>query len=138
MNVPRKYRTFWPRFWAGCVDSLVFMPLWGVDWLVQQTTKAPVVLALWFALYTLSFDIYSVALHAKYGQTIGKMQMGVRVLSLSGTKLSLRQALLRDVVPIVLSSASIFFGYLASLQGRIHTTSKLRLRGSTRFLSTVH
>src|SRR5450432_2870235 len=107
MPIQHRYRTFWPRFWAGWIDSLVFIPLSGADWLVQQTTSAPAVLALWFVLYTLSFDIYSVALHAKYGQTLGKMAMGVKVLSLSETKLSLRQALLRDIVPILLSSVSL-------------------------------
>ena len=109
MVVQHKYRTFWPRFWAGWIDTFVFIPLFGVDWLVQQTTSAPVVLALWFVVYTLSFDIYSVTLHTKYGQTLGKMAMGIKVLSLPETKLSLRQALLRDIVPILLSSVSLVF-----------------------------
>ena len=117
MSVLRRYRTFWPRFWAGWIDGLIFLPLWGVDWLVQKGTNAPSVLALWFVLYTLSFDIYSVILHARYGQTLGKMAMGVKVLSLSETKLSLRQALLRDIVPILFSCASIFAALPRVLQG---------------------
>jgi uncharacterized RDD family membrane protein YckC len=126
-GVLRRYRTFWPRFWAGWIDGLIFFPLWGVDWLVQKGTNAPSVLALWFVLYTLSFDIYSVVLHARYGQTLGKMAMGVKVLSLSETKLSLRQALLRDIVPILFSCASIFAALPRVLQGLDPYNEKVEL-----------
>jgi len=131
--VQHKYRTFWPRFWAGWIDTFVFIPLFGVDWLVQQTTSAPVVLALWFVLYTLSFDIYSVALHTKYGQTLGKMAMRIKVLSVSETKLSLRQALLRDIVPILLSSVSLVFWLpriLAGIKFELTWVDELSLYGS--------
>jgi uncharacterized RDD family membrane protein YckC len=109
MEIQRRYQTFWPRFWAGWIDGLVLIPLAGVDWLVQRVTDAPILLALWFVLYTFGYDIYSVTLHAKYGQTLGKMAMGIRVLSASEAKLSLRQALLRDAVPILISSVSIIY-----------------------------
>lgn len=39
---------------------------------------------------------YSVIMHAKYGQTLGKMFTGVMVLDVSERRLSLWQALLRD------------------------------------------
>jgi uncharacterized RDD family membrane protein YckC len=107
MAVQRRYQTFWPRFWAGWIDSLLLIPFMGVDWLVQQVAEAPVLLALWFVLYTYAYDIYSVTMHAKYGQTLGKMAMGIRVLSASEAKLSFRQALLRDAVPIFLASVSV-------------------------------
>jgi uncharacterized RDD family membrane protein YckC len=109
MTVERKYQTFWPRFWAGWIDGLIFIPLAGVDWLVQRAIGAPLLLGLWFVLYTFSYDIYSVVFHAKYGQTLGKMAMGIRVLSVSETKLSFRQALLRDAVPILISSTSLIY-----------------------------
>jgi uncharacterized RDD family membrane protein YckC len=116
MDVLPKYQTFWPRFWAGWIDALVFVPLWLIDsWL--EGTKVPLLLALWYVLYTLSFDIYSVVMHAKYGQTIGKMAMGVRVLDLSEAKLSLRQALLRDAVPIAFSVIAIVQGLPLVLAG---------------------
>ena len=70
----------------------------------------PLLLALWYIPYTLSFDLYSVAMHTKYGQTIGKMVMGVKVLDVTESKLSLRQALLRDAVPIL-------FSIIATMQG---------------------
>jgi uncharacterized RDD family membrane protein YckC len=117
LNVRRKYQTFWPRFWAGWIDALVFLPLYFVDSSVQGTTAAPIVLALWFVLYTFSTDVYTVAMHARYGQTLGKMLMGVKVLDLSETRLSLRQALLRDVVPIAFSLIAVMSGVPRVLAG---------------------
>src|SRR5258706_13413874 len=107
MVVSKKYQTFWPRFWAGCLDGLVFAPLVFVDSWIEKTVAAPLVLAVWFVVYTISFDVYSVALHARYGQTFGKIVMGVMVMDLSETKLSIRQAILRDIVPIFFSALTI-------------------------------
>ena len=60
-------------------------------------------LAAWFVLYAFAFDAYSVFMHGRYGQTLGKMCTGVKVLDLSEAGLSFRQAFLRDIVPILLS-----------------------------------
>jgi uncharacterized RDD family membrane protein YckC len=110
MEVVCKYQTFWPRFWARCIDCLVFVPLYFVDAWVQGMATAPVVLAMWFALNAFSADAYGVLMHARYGQTLGKMLMGVKVLDLSEAKLSFRQAVLRDVVPIVFSLIAVANG----------------------------
>ena len=118
MNVPAQYRTFWPRFWAGWIDALVFLPLWPVDsWINTATKTSPILAAGWFIISTLLFDIYSVAMHARYGQTLGKMVTGVKVLDLTGGKLSFRQALLRDSVPIILSVLAIVDGLPSVLVG---------------------
>ena len=117
MNVPEQYQTFWPRFWAGWIDVLVLLPLWPVDYWIQAAAKSPYVLAPWFVLYAFVFDVYSVAMHARYGQTVGKMITGVKVLDLSGGKLSLRQALLRDSVPILLNVLAVADGLPQVLAG---------------------
>src|SRR5207248_6148916 len=107
MDVPPKYRTFWPRFWAGWIDGLIFLPLYFIDSWIQSATTETAVLAFWFIVYTFSSDAYSVLMHAKWGQTIGKMLTGVKVLDVSEAKLSFRQALLRDIVLIVFSLIAV-------------------------------
>jgi uncharacterized RDD family membrane protein YckC len=106
--IEARYQTFWPRFWAGWIDAAIWLPLLFLDFWLEEHVQSPVFLALWLIAYTLSFDIYSVAMLAKFGQTLGKMAMGVRVLDISERKLSLRQAVLRDCVPIGLSLLIIF------------------------------
>ena len=118
MNVPEQYRTFWPRFWAGWIDALVFLPLWPVDsWIENATKNSPAVAAAWFVVSALLFDIYSVGMHARYGQTLGKMVVGVKVLDLGGGKLSLGQALLRDSVLIILNVLAVADGLPRVLAG---------------------
>jgi uncharacterized RDD family membrane protein YckC len=52
-------------------------------------------------LYSISFVAYSVLLHWRWGQTLGKRVTRVRVHSLSGGPLSLRQAAMRDILPLI-------------------------------------
>lgn len=106
-----QYQTFWPRFWAGWIDFLIFAPLIWVDTLIWDNVNIPVLLVTWYLVYWFSTEVYSVILHGLYGQTIGKRLMKVRVLDLSGSKLSVRQAIIRDSVPI----ASMLWGVLVDL-----------------------
>jgi uncharacterized RDD family membrane protein YckC len=67
--------------------------------------------------------VYSVALHARYGQTLGKMASGVKVLDLSEQRLpSLGQAFMRDIGPVVLNSLAL--GWLIYLVSVGRYTSK--------------
>lgn len=97
-----KYQTFWQRFAAIVIDGLIFLPLsYFVTFFYQFSDPKNTLIIL--VLDQALFLIYSVYMHGKFGQTIGKWIMRVKVLSLDETKLSMRQALLRDAVPIGLS-----------------------------------
>jgi uncharacterized RDD family membrane protein YckC len=105
-----KYRTFWPRFWAGAMDGLVLFPFFLVDSWLQHSLVLPRARAAWFVISSYLFIAYSIALHAKYGQTLGKMAFHVEVLDRSEGKLSLKQAVLRDGVPILLTLGTVIVG----------------------------
>ncbi len=67
--------------------------------------------------------IYSVFMHYRYGQTIGKMVMKVKVVDLSGNKsISLKQAVLRDSIWIVLQLLDFVIEYY-----RLDDLHKLRM-----------
>jgi uncharacterized RDD family membrane protein YckC len=103
-----KYRTFWPRFWAGWIDSAIFAPLtWIVDPWIWKNVSAPPALVLWFTFSSAAFIGYSITCHGLWGQTLGKRVMRVRVVDASEAKLSLRQAVLRDSLYGVLLIASL-------------------------------
>ena len=103
-----KYRTFWRRFWAGWVDAIVFLPPYiAYIWIWKYHLTIPVFfLIIWHAAYSVAWYIYSIWLHGKYGQTIGKMLLKVKVMDVSEIK-SLRysQALRRDIVPLGITVA---------------------------------
>jgi uncharacterized RDD family membrane protein YckC len=109
-----KYDTFWPRVFAGLVDGLVLLPVGVADIYLGAPERSPSMLLAWSLLSYSAYWLYSVLLHARSGQTLGKMAMGVRVLDLSEERIpSLKQAFLRDIGYIFLNFAS--FLYLVSL-----------------------
>jgi uncharacterized RDD family membrane protein YckC len=92
-----KYRTGLKRLWAAIVDWIVFLPLLLVaKWIYKSTGNISLLFA-WETFFVFAPLVYSVILHYKYGQTIGKWVATVKVLDISETRtLTLRQALYRD------------------------------------------
>jgi len=98
-----RYRTFWERFWAGCIDGLVLaVPLGVLLVLLSKVARGSVAT---IAENLIAFNcawVYSVLMHWRYGQTVGKRYMGVTVLDVSEKHLpTFRQAFLRDIGNIV-------------------------------------
>ena len=53
---------------------------------------------------------YSVILHARYGQTLGKYLMRIKLVDISETNaITLRQAIMRDIVGIVINCAVLVY-----------------------------
>jgi uncharacterized RDD family membrane protein YckC len=93
-----KYRTFGRRSWACVVDSLVFLPLAVANFFIASGDGVPIWLrSVWYVGGSFSYIAYRVIMHARYGQTLGKMATGVKVLDISGFRLSGRQAFLGPV-----------------------------------------
>jgi uncharacterized RDD family membrane protein YckC len=115
--IEEKYKTFWPRFLAAIVDSLVFIPLEIADYFIRENYNIinDAAIYFWFILASLAFMIYSVLMHGIYGQTLGKMAMNVKVLDISENKLSMLQALKRDIIPIILTCICIAIVLLQSI-----------------------
>ena len=102
-----KYRTAWRRLWAGLVDGLLFVPIGLADEAIWRSIASPLLLVPWFVLHSFSVVAYSIVLHWVWGQTLGKRITGVRVLNVGGGRLSLRQALLRDILPVSLTVVGV-------------------------------
>ncbi len=103
---PSKYATFWRRVGANLLDGLIFIPVTiGAQFLAPASTD-PMMQAAPGFVESLLFYLYSIVLHGRNGQTIGKMAARVRVLDLSEEKLTMAQAITRDLVPLSLSVAS--------------------------------
>ena len=57
---------------------------------------------------------YSVFMHGRFGQTLGKFFCGVKVLTLNGSRITYEHAIRREIVPCLLLPIWIWtFGYLA-------------------------
>ena len=92
-----RYSTFWPRFWAGMVDGFVLCPISIIDGYMYPPV-GKTLLVIWTIFAFLTYSTYSVLMHARYGQTVGKKATHIRVMNVDEDRIpSLRQAILRDI-----------------------------------------
>ena len=132
-NPDQRYRTFWPRLWASITDALVLSVL--IYFPQNFATFYPAVwdTALWLAVIVIVWGypaitwVYSVYLHGRFGQTVGKMSTRVRVVNaLTEEPITLRHALLRDCVPILLSIPLLIYNsYLLLIESPVRESSTL-------------
>jgi uncharacterized RDD family membrane protein YckC len=102
--IEQRYNTFWPRFWAGWIDALVFIPIYFLDSWIFSHDFIGLINFLYYALVSsLGFYFYSVFMHGRYGQTLGKMAMEIRVYSVDGKHLGYQKAIFRDSIIIVVA-----------------------------------
>jgi uncharacterized RDD family membrane protein YckC len=104
-----KYDTFQRRLFAGFIDGLVFIPIYFLDSISKSLDDTPLIV-LGLLISNASLYVYSILMHWKYGQTIGKMAMKVRVIDISETRLlSLKQSFMRDSVYVVFETLGLLF-----------------------------
>jgi uncharacterized RDD family membrane protein YckC len=95
---PMAYAGFWRRLTAFAIDMLVFLPPY---WLHEQATRVSPLVALVAVLaINVAGMTYVIGCHARWGQTIGKMVLGIRVVQVDGAPVTVRQALLRSAVDL--------------------------------------
>lgn len=113
---------FWMRFAALSVDGQVLgFPLAVAGILAavaiplaaaRGRTTAGIALFLAFVLFLLAFMvIYSIWMHGKWGQTLGKMALGMKVVRMDGSPLGYGGAFLRWLGS-VLSGLILMIGYI--------------------------
>ena len=106
-----RYHTFGPRFWAGIVDAFVLMPVVLVMYWLANRSSTPVFAFLYIAGEEGALGVaYSILLHGLYGQTLGKKWLGVKVLHVNESRLTMRQAILRDSPLVLLSGIQTALG----------------------------
>lgn len=94
---------FWMRFWAYTVDLII---VWSVNGILLSPLKflndgAPIDIGLWTlagVLGTVVLYLYFVVMTKFYGQTIGKMIFGLKVVRKDFDPLTWSDLLFREVV----------------------------------------
>lgn len=97
-----RYSTGFNRFIALIIDGL-FLSAAGFFTKFYSMADSMIFAGIlsWIQL-TLPY-LYNIVMHSHYGQTLGKMAMGIKIFDQSERKLiSYRQALIRDIVPLTL------------------------------------
>jgi uncharacterized RDD family membrane protein YckC len=92
------FATFWQRFVAMNVDFLVFVPLMLVQiWVESASRTAAIAMVVPYAALVQAYTIYG---HGRFGRTVGKWVMGIRVVRVTGEPLRWREAWLRSAVDL--------------------------------------
>ena len=93
------YAGFWKRLGAAFIDVFVWIPFAFVFYYIQGINITVAIVAA--VVQAFFFSIYSVYFNLKYGGTVGKLAVGIRVTKPNGHKIGMREALLRSSVDIV-------------------------------------
>ncbi|GAB0169601.1 RDD family protein [Lysinibacillus sp. CTST325] len=125
-NYALKTAGFWIRFWAFLLDGFVIAAVGGIlvnpifylmDWSLSET--------VWYApisiISAILYYSYFVLMTKFFGQTLGKMIFGLRVISLKHEKLTWSDVLFRDWIGRIINSIFmplyILVGILPNNQG---------------------
>ena len=107
-TVPWKYNTFWPRVWASWIDSLIMLPVGILLTLTcRSSILTPSLVLLVYIGGILVKYIYRIILHGCFGQTVGKMAVKVKVVTLDESPLGVKRALLRESVDLLITAVSL-------------------------------
>jgi uncharacterized RDD family membrane protein YckC len=118
-TLAERYSTFGPRFWTGTVDTLVLWPITFIAEALLLRNLPKGWAALLVIVQSLAWLVYTVVMHARYGQTVGKMVTKVRVVDVqTETGISWRQAWLREGIPMILSLGCIGYEVFSLVTGR--------------------
>jgi uncharacterized RDD family membrane protein YckC len=105
------YATFWQRFAAMWIDFFVVLPLMVVQGFLESVSKgAAVALVIPMAV---PYAAYSIYCHGRFGQTVGKRGMGIRVVRTTGEHIGWREAWLRSSVELFLSVLGVIGTFVA-------------------------
>lgn len=103
-----RYHTGLARFIAVWIDGLVISAITGViSFLIGLDLGAVINLPLSVANASAGVA-YSVYMHGRFGQTLGKFFVRVRVVGLDERRISYEQAALREIVPLIVLPVSIW------------------------------
>lgn len=121
-----KFAGFWMRFWAylldivviGSIDRIVVYPIFRMfDFSLSEANMfAPVAI-----ITAIVFYAYFVLMTKYFGQTLGKMVFGLRVVSLNNEKLNWSTILFREWIGRFISGTILILyivvGFLPKKQG---------------------
>jgi uncharacterized RDD family membrane protein YckC len=113
-----QYRTFWRRAFAALVDGgLMILVGCGLMYLASLLRR-PLYYPLYLGVATVVDLWYTASLTYRYGGTLGKLALGIRVVDFKGLyAITFGQSLFREVPNVLLSVGSVLIASLLLANG---------------------
>jgi len=115
-----RYAGFWIRLAAGLIDAVVFLPFTALHFWAQSVSwEAAVAGAVVFSYVYAAYNIYC---HGRWGQTLGKMALGIRVQLAGGGRITWRAAFLRHCVDLGFSiwTSIVYVGAILAVDAQAY------------------
>ena len=108
----KRFDTFWERFWAIAIDGFILNIVLQIPQFFSFPFFSTSGIILAIVVSNLPY-VYAVLMLGKYGQTIGKMIMKVKVVdNTTEDSINYSQSFMREVVPMVLVTTSIILNFI--------------------------
>jgi uncharacterized RDD family membrane protein YckC len=105
------YATFGQRLAALLIDGLVLLPLVFIQFWLESISKTAAILLV--IPMTAAYSAYPIVLHGRFGQTVGKHAMGIRVVRTNGQRIGWREAWLRSSVDVAFAIGNTVSSFVA-------------------------
>ncbi len=96
-----RYASVWQRLGAALIDVIVFVPFLGIDYFSGESRFYELYVFVPEQVFSVFIYIY---MAVKYGGSPGKLAMGLRIVKVDGSAVTLKAALLRYSVPWCLAT----------------------------------
>lgn len=116
-----KYKTGLKRLCASLIDFIVFIPFYLVKQFAFSYTGNSIVIFLLTSFVIFLPLFYSVYCHTKFGQTIGKWVVGVKILDIGEiNQITIYQAFLRDSIYFTIETIGLGYTLFMTVQTDKH------------------
>jgi uncharacterized RDD family membrane protein YckC len=110
----RVYAGFWVRAGAFVLDMVVLLPVIATFFYLEKISFSSVIVLAVISGFL--FDFYNIYFNGKYGGTLGKLALDIRITRPDGREIGWSQALLRSCVDLSFHSVLVAFGVYALMQ----------------------
>ncbi len=109
----RVYAGFWSRFGAGLIDALILLPLsYLLVWLEGFDRTMALIITIPSSIL---FSMYNVYFNARFGGSLGKLALGIKVTKPDGSKIGWSEAWKRSAVDLFYAVLYLFIEVQALL-----------------------
>ncbi len=108
----RNLATYGSRFYAALIDTVLYMSISLLSYKIQSWNTWN--FSFFYLLEFLYFS-YELFLSARYGQTVGKMVLKIKIFKMDGSNIGMRESFLRlipNLIPLLLTF--VFYLYFFS------------------------
>lgn len=119
------YSGFWPRTGASVIDGVILLLIGIIPDAIGglSTILAVITIVISSTLYS----IYTIVFHHRYGATLGKMAVKIKVTKPDGSPISLSQSVIRSSIYFIFGVLLAVFqiGVLSQIQSMEYLTDNL-------------